>query len=437
MNVVFLYRRRWGLFYLPVIALAIAAMVWIARNVLPMPPRSLTIAAGSPQGGYVQMALRYRDALERRGISVDITTSATGSAGSLQRLVDPRDPAQAGFANGLLAGTIPPDAAPVQALAVVGKQPVWIFTRAPGVTSIAQLHGLRLAAGPPASAQRRVAALLLAQAQVPEGGVTWDNHQGLEAANELLEGHVDAVLTIGSGDAPTVRMLSRTAGVTMLGVDRANTLAAREPRLQALVLPQGAIELRGDVPPRDLTLLYTGTHLMVRESMHPAMQRALLDAANDIHPTPTFLQRQAEYPSFEMLDFPLSPHAMRHSLGYRPWLEAVLPYWWAQLAELLLYAVLPILLLTAAALVWIPQLFSLRVNAVLSHYYGELKFLENDIEKVAGEKPMAMNRLLAKLDAIEQQVRGLDLPDQYADRWYTLRQHLASARERLLGMRAR
>ncbi|MES2976151.1 MAG: hypothetical protein V4757_21210 [Pseudomonadota bacterium] len=437
MKVVLLYRRRWGLFYLPVVALAIGATVWVARHVLPLPPRSVTIAAGSPQGAYVQMALRYRDALERRGIAADITTSAGGPAGPLERLADPADPAQVAFAHGLLSG-LPAAAAPVQALAVVGKQPVWIFTRVPGVTSISQLRGMRVAAGPAGSPQRRLASLLLSQAQLGDADVTWDEvHQGVAAGNELLEGRVDAMVNIGSGDAPTVRLLSRTAGIHMVGVDRANALAAREPRLQALVLPQGAIELRGDVPPRDLTLLYTGTHLLVRESMHPALQRALLDAANDIHPTPTFLQRQSEYPAVDAMDFPVSPHATRHALGYRPWLEAALPYWWAQLAELLLYAVLPILLLTGLALVWIPRLFSLRVNAVLSHYYGELKFLESDIEKAATQAPMTMNRLLAKLDAIDQQVRVLDLPDRYADRWYTLRQHLTSARERLLGMRAR
>lgn len=437
MNVVLLYRRRWGLFYLPVVALAVAAIVWTARNVLPLPPRSVTIAAGSPQGGYVQMALRYREALERRGIAADISTTSGGPAGPLQRLADPQDNAGAAFAHGLLSD-LAAASAPVQALAVVGKQPVWIFTRAAGVTSIAQLRGMRIAAGPKGSPQRRVASLLLSQAQLTDNDVTWDEeHQGIAAGNELLEGRVDAMVNIGSGDAPTVRQLSRTPGIYIVGVDRANALAAREPRLQALVLPHGAIELRGDVPPRDLTLLYTGTHLLVRESMHPALQRAMLDAANDIHPTPTFLQRQSEYPAVEAMDFHVSPHAVRHALGYRPWLEAALPYWWAQLAELLLYAVLPILLLTAMALVWIPQLFSLRVNAVLSHYYGELKFLESDIEKAVINAPMTMNRLMAKLDAIEEQVRGLDLPDRYADRWYTLRQHLTTARERLLGLRAR
>jgi hypothetical protein len=127
-------------------------------------------------------------------------------------------------------------------------------------------------------------------------------------------------------------------------------LPRANPSCSAFVLPQGTIELRGDLPPRDLTLLYTRTHLLVRDNLHPALQRALLDAASVIHASPALLQRQSEYPEFQGSDFPLSPHAQRYALGYQPWMEAVLPFWWAQLAELLLYLVLPVLLLVYSGL---------------------------------------------------------------------------------------
>lgn len=436
MRVVLLYRRRWGLFYVPVLAAAVAVVMLASRWWFPLPPRALTLAAGEPQGSHARLAERYRDELGRRGIAVDVVYSPDGGPSPLMRLADPRDPVQAGFASGLLADRGPE--VPVQALAVVGKQPLWIFTHVAGLSGVASLRGMRVAAGRPGSPVRQVATLLLAQAQVKEGEVSWEpDRPPLAMANELLESRVDAMFLIGSSDAPAVRVLTRSPGVFMLGVERANALAAREPRLRAFVLPQGTIELRGDVPPRDLTLLYTNTHLLVRNTLHPALQRALLDAAGVIHASPSFLQRQSEYPEFQGSDFPLSPHAQRHAHGYQPWLEAALPYWWAQLAELLLYVVLPVLLLTAAALLWIPQLFSLRVNAVLSHYYGELKFLENDMATLATDNPMALRDLLNQLDTMEQEVASLDLPDRFADRWYTLREHLGAARERLLKLRAR
>lgn len=429
-----LYRRRWGLFYLPVLAAALLAIAWAATDWFPLPPRQVAMAAGVPQGGYERMAERYREELWRRGISVDIVTSERGAVGPLQRLANPNDPVQAGFAHGLLAERGPE--APVHALAVIGKQPVWIFTHHSGLVGLGLAKGLRIAAGPLGSPTRQVAAQLLAQSQVKDSEVVWVEQSPGGAANDLLEQRVDVAVIIGSVEAPSVRLLSRSAGIHMMGVERANGLARREPRLHPMVLPQGTLELRGDIPPRDLTLLYTETHLLVRETMHPALQRALLDAATEIHAVPGFLQRQSEYPEFRT-DFPLSPVARAYSRGSRPWMERALPYWWAQLAELLLYALIPILLATVAALLWIPQLFSLRVNVLLAHFYGELKFIEDEIATLATDDPKRLKAVLGRLDQMEQRVARLDLPDRFADRWYTLREHLWSAQERLLNLRGR
>ena len=436
MRVLLLYRRRWGLLYLPVLAVAVAIVLVAANWWFPLPPRTLTLAAGEPQGSHARLAERYRDELGRKGIAVRLTYSPEGTLSPLQRLATTQDPVQAGFAHGLLSDRGPE--APVLALAVIGKQPLWIFTSTPGLTSVAQLRGQRIAAGPPGSPVRQIATRLLAEAQIKDDDVSWEpGRSPVAASNELIEGRTNAMFLIASGDSPAVRLLARSPGVYMLGVQRANALAAREPKLQAFVLPQGTIELRGDLPPRDLTLLYTRTHLLVRDNLHPALQRALLDAASVIHASPALLQRQAEYPEFQGSDFPLSPHAQRYALGYQPWMEAELPFWWAQLTELLLYLVLPVLLAVIAALLWIPQLFSLRVTALLSHYYGELKFLENDIFKLATDSPMALRDVLTKIDTMEHEVASLDLPDRFADRWYTLREHLSAARERLLTLRAR
>jgi hypothetical protein len=88
-------------------------------------------------------------------------------------------------------------------------------------------------------------------------------------------------------------------------------------------------------------------------------------------------------------------------------------------------------------LMWIPDFFDWKVTAVLQNFYGELKFLETEIEPVVSGKPMKIKRLLQRLDTIEAQVVALDLPEQFADRWYTLRSHLAQARGKLLSLRAR
>ena len=92
------------------------------------------------------------------------------------------------------------------------------------------------AAGPPGSATRNVALQLLGNAQLRENDVSWDNERQAEAAaNALLEGQVDALISIGSSDAPTVGLLSRSAGVFMLGGQMLVVTSIRAGEVSAVV----------------------------------------------------------------------------------------------------------------------------------------------------------------------------------------------------------
>jgi len=55
----------------------------------------------------------------------------------------------------------------------------------------------------------------------------------------------------------------------------------------------------------------------------------------------------------------------------------------------------------------------------------------------ASNNPIALKGLLERLDSIEQQVVAMDLPDEYSEHWYILREHLAVARDSLLKLRSR
>ena len=195
--------------------------------------------------------------------------------------------------------------------------------------------------------------------------------------------------------------------------------------------------LGNNLPPKDLTLVGLQSHLLVKPDVHPALQRSLIDAAIQIHEQPNFLQPHGQFPRFSNTEFALSPVAKTYSFGKRPWLETLLPYRIAQGAELLLYAVLPILVLAAFVLTRIPRLFNWRVGANLNRYYGDLKFLESEMDEVAASNPIGLRLLIERLDHLEQQVVAMELPDQFCDHWYTLREHLAAAQDRLYTLRAR
>jgi TRAP-type uncharacterized transport system substrate-binding protein len=434
MKLALLFSKRWLWLYLPVL-FASALSLWLAVAVwFPLPPTSFVMAGSLPTGSYTTLALRYRDQLEPRGIRVDTVTTDT-AAGPLQRLLDPKNEVQAGFAQGMLAK---PDMQGIMALSTIERQPVWVFTRVPGVTQFAQLKGQHIATSVKGGSGWEVTQLLLQHAKLlPTDVVLEPKASSAVAVTELLEGRVDALIMLAGGDTEGVRLLTRNPNIQMLGIDRVASLVARDTRLKPFVMPQGAIELRGDVPSRDLTMVAAHLHLLVRDTMHPALQRALADVAREIHEYPSFLQRQGEFPNSRDVDFAPSPIAQALVNGDRPWTERLLPYWWAQLAELLMYGVAPTLLITLLALLWIPSFFNWKVNAALQNFYGELKFLETDIEPTASSRPIEIKNLLKRLDDIEAKVTLLDLPNSYANRWYTLREHIARARSTLLNLRAR
>lgn len=435
MRLLLLYRRRWWLFYLPVLLSAALAMWWSVTSWHLLPPSHVVISGGSAQHSYSRLAQRYAEHLESMGIRAEVVYAANESDAYAQ-LVNSTgisEGASVGFANTVYAG----NAGKVEALAVIGQEPIWIFSTLNGPASLANAKGLRIAVGPDTASTANAARLLLAHAGVKVSDVRLETLTGIAAAEALVDGRVDMVFQVASEASLAVQMLTRMGGIQLLGVENAGSLASQERPLQLLLLPQGVIELRGDVPPRDLTLISLQTHLLVKPDVHPALQRALLLAATKIHEEPTFLQRHGQFPSFRGSDFKLSPTAKAYSLGMRPWMETLLPYRKAQWAELLLYAVLPILGLTLVVLAWIPKLFDWRINAGLNHFYGDLKFLEHEMTDVAADSPIALKGLLERLDSIEQKVVAMDLPDEYSERWYILREHLAAAQDSLLKLRSR
>lgn len=433
MRLEILFRTRWWLFYAPIL-IASATLLWLSfTKWLPMPPQQLTIGAGVSGGGYSLLAVQYRKQLEELGVQVSIATTTQSHTG-LRQLTE-GDGIDLAFVNGMKAG--PSTDTQFVALAAIEREPLWVFSRVPAMTRLSELRGLRIGVPNYDALQERVTQIVLTQAQLTRTDVTLVGLPRDRLANEFLDGSVDAVILMGSGRNDLVRSMIRSQGVQLLGLDQAGRLLGQEKALRPFVLPQGVIEFRGDVPSRDLTMVATDLHLLSRASMHPALQRAIFTAATRIHEIPSFLQHMGEFPSVIGLDFPISAASLAAARGQRPWLENLLPYWWAQMAQWLLYAALPILLITAAILAWIPNWFEWRVQALLQNFYGELKFIETEMDDVASERPIAMREMLQRLDEMELRIMQMQLPTNHTNHWYTLRSHLSDARDKLLEMRAR
>ncbi|MBU4517929.1 MAG: ABC transporter substrate-binding protein [Gammaproteobacteria bacterium] len=436
MKLMLLYRHRWLLIYLPILLALAVALAMVTRLWHPLPPPRLVIGTGPNQSSYLRLAQLYASRLEHHGIAVDLVTHPRPQD-ALQHMKPGDGAIDATFAQGLYApanaSLAPADG--VQALAVIGHEIIWVFARE-DITDMGQLRGRRIATSVAGSSNRIAADLLLAHLHIRPDEVKFVPEVGDSAIASLTGGRVDAVIHVATGDSQTANALARLDGVHILGMERAGALAARERRLRTVVMPQGAIELRSQLPASDLPTMVTQTHLLARPGLHPALQRALLDVAGELHVMSGFLESPGRYPTTVGSDFPVSPVALQHASGMRPWMETLLPFGMAQRTELFLYAVLPLSLLGVALLLRAPRYIDWRVDAALQHIYGEVRFMEEDLARQPAHKPVSIQPLLERLDTLERQVAQMQLPNRYAGRGYTLRQHLYQTRQRLIVMHA-
>ncbi|MFO1193202.1 MAG: TAXI family TRAP transporter solute-binding subunit [Rhodoferax sp.] len=413
----------------------------LIRFLSPDPPRVVQMSTGAPDGAYHQFALKYQRVLRDNGITLELQPSS-GSVENLQRLQQGR------VAVGLVQGGLGPGVqdpladnadTPLRTLATVSHEPLWVFSHTLNLDGgLGALKGRRVAVGAPGSGNRQLAMQLLAtyglvdaQGRWPAGTELLDLG-GVAAANALQAQQIDAVILVAAAQAPAVARLLDNPNIRLAALDHVEGLARRFPFFQPVVLRRGAIDPARDIPPRDIPLLSTTANLVVQDSLHPALGYLLLEAARAAHAGPGLFHRQGEFPSPAGTDFPLAEEADRYFKNGRPFLQRYLPFWVANFVQRLVLTLLPLVAILVPVFKFLPALLHWKERNRLFRRYGELKFLERDIDTRTlsdDEKAQA----LLRLDAIEAEIRHARFALDFSDRVYTLRQHVDYVRRRLDG----
>jgi hypothetical protein len=424
------------------VALLTAVGAWaLIRFLSPDPPRSVRMSTGAQDGAYHQFALKYQRLLRENGITLELRPS-TGSVENLQRLHD-GSVSVALVQGGLGFPAVDPlsgDAhTPLRALATVAHEPVWIFSHSLDLSpGLGALKGKRVAVGPAGSGNRKLALQLLTIYGLVDAGGRWPagtellDLGGIAAANALQARESDAAIIVAAPQAAAVAQLLDNPGMRLAALDHAGGLASRFPFLQPVLLRRGAIDPARDIPARDIALLSTTAHLVVQDSLHPALGYLLLEAARQAHAAPGLFNRAGEFPSPLATDFALADEAERYFKNGRPFLQRYLPFWMANFVQRLVLMLVPLLAILIPLFKFLPALLQWKEKNRLFHRYGELKFLENDLA-TRGLSPEEKAVARTRLDAIEAEVSKARFPLDFADRIYTLRQHVDYVRRRLEG----
>lgn len=416
---------------LPLLIIVIAGFWFASRHIRPAPPDVLYLSSGGDGGAYQRFAAAYKDVLERYAIRVVEQTSA-GSTENLARLRDPSQQVDAAFIQGGTVRLQADDA--LYSLGELYHEPLWIFYRddlktgRPPLTRITELRGHAIAIGGPGSGTRHLAKELLEANQIDQGNTRLLDTGGLGLVEAFAKHRVDAAFVVGPPQSATVWTLLHTPGLRLMSLAHAEAYTRRQPYLTQLHLPRGAIDIAADLPPHDIQMVAATATLVVREDTHPALIDLMMIALQEVHGSAGLFQKSGEFPrAGGGNEMPLAPEAGRFYKSGKPFLQRYLPFWAATLIDRMVVMLIPLFAVLIPVMKIAPGLYNWRVKSRIYQRYGELKFIEADVE--ADPSRHTREEWLRRLDAIERDVNHLPMPLTFSDMVYTLRSHIVLARE--------
>jgi TRAP-type uncharacterized transport system substrate-binding protein len=421
-------RRDLLVVVLPTVLVLAAAIAVGIRAMRFAPPTTIRFISGPPGSGYRNLADKYQQILQRYGVKVEVLPSR-GALENLEKLADRSFKVDVGFVQGGLAEGH--DTARLVSLGSVFAQPLMVYCRSKEpIELLSALKGKRLAIGPEGSGARVLALKILKANELDVPPTVLLDLGGPEAAKALLDGKLDAAFLMGDSATPQVmRSLRDVPGIELADFRQADGYLRKFRFLSKLTLPEGAMDLAKDYPPRAMQLVGPTVELVARDDLHPALSDLLIGAAREVHGSPGMFRNAGEYPAPLARDYPISREAERYYKSGEQFLYKKLPFWLASLIDRLLVLLLPLLVVIVPATRIAPTIYRWRVRSRIYRWYGALMAIESEMRRQSDDAERG--RIRDRLDDIAHAVRELRTPPSFADQLYALRDHVAAVRQRL------
>src|SRR3954471_9798455 len=389
---------------LPTVLIAAAAVGVAVKAARFAPPKTIRFAAGPDGSSYRNQAEKYQKLLARDGVKVEILKTR-GALDNLDKLATPAIKVDVGFVQGGL--TEGRDLPHLVSLGSVSPAPLMVYCRsAEPIEMLSQLKGKRLAVGPEGSGARVLTLKLLKANEIDGPPTVLVDLTGDDAAKELLAGTIDAAFLMGDSATPSVmKSLRGVPDIQLASFRQADGYLRKFRFLSKLTLPEGAMDLAKNYPPRTLSLIGPTVELVARNDLHPALSDLLIRAAREIHGSPGLYRNAGEYPAPLARDFPISADAERYYKSGEHFLYKRLPFWLASLVDRLLVVILPLLVVIVPATKIFPALYRWRVRSRIYRWYGSLIAIEREMLRI--NDPGERDALLKRLDEIALWVTDL------------------------------
>lgn len=412
--------KVWGL----IVLIVVAGFVVTYQYVGAPPPKSVRIATGANTGAYFAFAQRYARSLASDGIDLEIVPTA-GSVENFSLLRSGK------VSIALVQGgsATEEDKKELQSLGSLFLEPLWIFAHAQKpVSRFADLKGRRIGVGSEGSGTYLLATQVLAAAGIDASNSTLVSGDSATALAELARGSLDAACFVVSPMSPLIREIFARGEFHLVDFERAAAYGRWFPFLIPVTLPEGVLDLKRNLPPRDATLVAVAANLAARRDLNPNLIPAILDAVSQIHRSGGLLERNRQFPSAEFVDLPLNQDAARYIANGPSFLYRWLPYGWAVQLDRLKILLLPVVALMIPLFRVAPPLYTWRIRSKIYRWYAAVREIDAAVHR---NENIDRDRLLRRLKEVEREVASVSVPLSYNGELYNLRLHIGLLQQEL------
>ncbi len=412
---------------LPYALLILLAVFLAIHYINPAPPKKIVISAGGTSVNNRAYAAIYGALLKQHGIELEIRESA-GDVEDIRLLKDESSGVDLAFVQDGVARA--EGAGVLQSLGSLYYEPAWILCRcAEQLGHLSKLKGKRIAVGPQGDGSHVLAMTLLGASGVNARNAYLSELTGDDAVDALNGGKIDAAIIVDMSDSMLVKRALKNPRVHLISLDDAEALSRQNSYLHHLVLPESSIDIARNIPSKSVHLVAPTTMLVKSENMHPALLYLMMKIIKQIHNGPGILHAKDAFPSMQGSDFPLSAQADNFYRNGPPFLDKYLPFWASTFISRTLIVIVPLLAILLPLSKIIPLAYRTFMRWRLFRYYGELRYLETQLNQEQGM--LDRDYYLQKLDQIESRARSIKLPISYSQYLYELRSHIEFVRSKI------
>jgi len=386
----------------------------------PSPPKSFSIATGREDGAYYRFAKEYKKLLKKEGITLKIYPTA-GSVEAL-KLLD-AGKVDVAFVQGGTAKKYA-NSKNLSSLASIFYEPLWVFYRKDlsSVNYLYDLKGKKISVGEKGSGTKALSELLLSQ-----NGVDKDNSEifylnSKQSLKAIEEGKIDAVFMVVSPKSNNVKELLKHKDIELFGFKRALAYKQKFLYLTELVLGEGIIDLKNNIPSTDKKLLSTTCTLVENNDFNPELMRLLLKIAKKVHSKRTIFAQEGFFPNYKYTQIPMNEDAKIYLIKGDSFLEKIFPFRVAVTINRLIIFLIPLITLLLPFFKGILPLYRWRIRYKIYKWYGQLNSIDDKIDDMDIKK---LEESIKKIKELQKEIKEqTDIPLSYMGEYYNLQLHI-------------